>query len=605
MWTAVVIATFALGAWVLFLPLGLADSSHLPVCTCGDQALQVWFLAADHYAVVHSNFSLLSTRLDYPHGVNLMDNTSMLLLGALATPLFSAVGPVGVFVLLLRVGILVSATSCFLVLRRYVRSVLAAAVGAALYGFGPFLSHQAEIHLFLTFVPIPPILFLLVQRHLFVGRRRIGVGVALGLLAVAQYFIASEVLVATVLLSALTVTILGVCEVIRRQEAWPRVRGAAATLLVTVAVGAGLLAYPAWFALKGPQHILGRTQPPVRGIDLVDIVRAGSRQLLAAQWLGFIIKTSYQQGDMAFLGIPLLIILIIVVIVERRSRLVRYAAVFGMSAWVLALGPHLIVDGHKTKIALPFEVLDRLPVLQDLIPGRMMLYADLAAAVILAVGVDRLVRLPATLRNHGVRAPRIWLGPLAATAVGLAGLVFVLPVTGYPDVSIGAARSFLDGRASTHIPANGVALAYPYPANPEARAMIWQAESGLRFSLLGGYALRPVHRALYDKQPAVLSPGAVIDTLLGAWPARLPGSAPASPARARAMLPMFVHRYHVTTLLVDLAGNRPHRVIDLFRDVYGRPLRLGRLLIWDDLRSPRRYGPPPPRHRAIEVRARM
>src|SRR5579863_1521254 len=54
----------------------------------------MWFLAWTAFALGHHHMPLFSTYLDYPAGVNLMWNTSVLLPGALLAPLTDRAGPV-------------------------------------------------------------------------------------------------------------------------------------------------------------------------------------------------------------------------------------------------------------------------------------------------------------------------------------------------------------------------------------------------------------------------------------------------------------------------------------------------------------------------------
>jgi len=596
--TGAIITCFALGTWLFLTPLGLAPSQHLPVCACADQALQVWFLSAEHYAFAHGHLALLSTRLDYPTGVNMLDNTSMPLLALLAGPLFSLVGPVGTFDFLLRAGMFASTVACFFVLRRYVRWQLAAAVGAALFGFGPYMTHQVQDHVFLVWLPLVPIFLLLVERHLFAGRRRIDLGILIGVLAVAQYFIASEMLVATALLLGITVAVLGAGELIRGRPVRDRLVAAAPTLGVAAAIAIVCLAYPAWYALRGPQHVLGPTQQAVPGLDLLGFLRPADHLLLGSRWPGWVMPSRRRSsGDMAFLGVPLVIVLIVSVAALRRVRVVRFAAVLGVVAWILALGPRLIIHGRVTRIHLPFAVIDRLPVLQDLVPSRFVLFVDLAAGIILAVAVDRLL----THAVHQLRDRRLPPGnrlpaTVLTTLTVVAGLGFVLPVSGYPAADTGVARYFFDGRIDRLVPRNAVVLSYPYPVTPETGAMIWAADDHLRFSILGGYALRPYRDPEWNKLPPLLAPRPVLDELLSAWPAHLPGWRRTTPALARRDLPRFVRRWHITDILVQRAGRRPELIARLVRAVYGRPVRLPGLLVWNHLhaRPPGRLRPPLP-----------
>jgi hypothetical protein len=85
----------------------------------------------------------------------------------------------------------------------------------------------------------------------------------------------------------------------------------------------------------------------------------------------------------------------------------------------------------------------------------------------------------------------------------------------------------------------------------------------------------------------MLEPKAVQDVLLASWPAWLKGSSwRVSLRAAEGALPTFVHRYHVSTILVDEAGRHPRQVVRMFTAVYGRPYRYGSLLIWNLRRGP-------------------
>ena len=90
-----------------------------------------------------------------------------------------------------------------------------------------------------------------------------------------------------------------------------------------------------------------------------------------------------------YLGFPLLILLGYLVIRCRRVPLVATAAVVGVAAFILGLGPRLTVDGKVTGIPLPFAIFRHLPIVQNLEAARFSLYVQLAAAIIFALGLDQ------------------------------------------------------------------------------------------------------------------------------------------------------------------------------------------------------------------------
>src|SRR5262249_48955962 len=90
-----------------------------------------------------------------------------------------------------------------------------------------------------------------------------------------------------------------------------------------------------------------------------------------------------------YLGLPLLVLLCYFAIRYRRVPLVGTATVIGLVAFVLGLGSKLTVSGRAVGVPLPFAVFTHLPIVQNLEPARLSLYVQLAAAVIVAVGLDR------------------------------------------------------------------------------------------------------------------------------------------------------------------------------------------------------------------------
>ena len=168
-------------------------------------------------------------------------------------------GPVATYNVLLRLAFALSAFSLCLVLRRWTTWWPAAFVGGLVYGFSPYMVGQGLGHLMLVFVPLPP-LILLVLHGIVVRRRRPAwqSGVALGLLAAAQYFISPEVLLSTALAAAVAVVVTAVA---RRREVRSAAGHVARALAWAAVVAAPLLAYPGWMALAGPQHVIGPPHP--------------------------------------------------------------------------------------------------------------------------------------------------------------------------------------------------------------------------------------------------------------------------------------------------------------------------------------------------------
>jgi hypothetical protein len=590
----IVIGAYAVGSWLLFDPLGLLDASHIPAeapsrCGCFDNGQQVWLLGVAHAQVVAGHLPFFTRAVNYPTGVNLMDTASFPLLAVLAAPLTGLVGPVETLNLLMRLSLVAAATACYLVLRRLGLRTVAAALGGALYGFSPILVRETEAHLFIAFAPLPPVILLIVFRRVAgdVGRPFRG-GLLLGVLVVVQGLISIEVLAMTAVVAVAGIAVMGLARLARRQ-AVGRQAGIAARLAAGTAVIAGpLLAYPVWYLVAGPQHIHGAPSPTgAFALAPLPTLFPNAGTIVAGLWSGWRVEPQGFTDTMGFIGLPMLVVVVWVVGRGRHYGVVVPIALVGLVAWILTLGPRVRI-GHgasATRIPLPFAGIDHLPLVQSIVPNRMALFVDLALAVLVAVGADRLLAGAA----HQPR-PTILIGGAGL----LASVALLLPAAAVPIAGVAGAQEFAAASGRRLIPTGAIVLAYPYPRYSTDEAMLWQAESGMRFDLIGGYAERPltpldVH-VLGDlgvgqnrpgegtKDAAVLQPRAISRLLHGIGP--VPGGLL---ARAEADLPAFVRDHQVSTAMVDSAAPGARGVITALTAVFGRPAKTGVILIWSHL----------------------
>ncbi len=363
---------------------------------------------------------------------------SMLLLGVLASPITFLFGPVVTWNVLEWAAPFVSALSMCLVLRRWTRWWPAAFVGGLLYGFSSYVTAQAG-HLFLVFVPLPPLFFLLLHESLVRQRwspKR--VGALLGLLCVAQFFIFAELFASLVLMGAgaTVLYLLANRKHISIDTNYLKTASISAAL-----VGAVLLIYPIFVTLFGPQHINGVPNPPaalaaLHG-DLAGLVVPGYLQRLALPAL-----RSYYLLNSAtmYLGLPLILAIGAIVVLLRRRGIVQLAGALTGISLILSLGSPLYVGSHDTHLPLPFVVLAHLPLTQGFLPTRFSLYTILFGSPIVAIGLDALHHRVVTSRRLGGISPRT--RELVATGVLMAGAL----VIALPDAAIAPTGVISDGR---------------------------------------------------------------------------------------------------------------------------------------------------------------
>ena len=136
-------------------------------------------------------------------------NTSVPLLGLLASPITLIVSPVVAFNALMTLGLALSAWVMYLVARRWVGTGPAVVAGL-LYGFGPPMIGASLGHLHLIVAIFPPLVLVLLDDLLVRRRSPLRTGLLLGLAAAAQFFIGSELLTTTVIVAALGLVVLAI-----------------------------------------------------------------------------------------------------------------------------------------------------------------------------------------------------------------------------------------------------------------------------------------------------------------------------------------------------------------------------------------------------------
>lgn len=583
------VAVYGVAAVIFYHSIGPFGSSRILGCACDDQVQEVWFLSWPVFAVAHGHSILFTSWIDVPYGANLGVNTSFPLLGLLAAPLTLLAGPIASYNALLWLALVVSATSMMLVLRRWTTWWPASFVGGLLYGFSPYMIGQGAGHVFLTFVPIPPLL-LLVLDELFVRQRRSSwrPGLVLGALCAIQYFISPEVLVSSAVVAATGTAVLMIA---RRNQVRDHLRGALSGLACALALCGAVVAYPVWFTFAGRQHVAGPPDPlssttRFQG-DLAGLVLPTHHQLLAPGHLGAALTGHSAVENGLYLGLPLLAVLVGLLVAFRRRRVVAFSGVMVLVSLVLTLGSHLVVDTRQTGIPLPWDLVGRLPVLQDVLTARFSLYVQLFAAVVLGVGIDSLHTRGVSrerpgarslhLRSRGSSSNRL---SVACGAVAVFALMPLVPLP-YGATPAQVPRLFTTA-AVRRIPAGSVALFYPYQKDPNLEGMLAQAVTEMRFRIVGGLAFVPRPDGTSTAGPPNLRPDALVAVFLRAFYGDTPRYAllPLLDRSTERAICEFLVRYRVATVVVEPLGADPGLAVGYLTASIGPPARLGGTWVW-------------------------
>lgn len=551
----------------------------------GDPQQMVWFLAWIPYALGHGLDIFHSTFLDFPHGVDLANTTSVPLLGFLASPITLSLGPVAAFNILLRVAFASSASSMFFVLRSWCRPP-AAFIGGLLYGFGPYMIVQSANHLDLIFVPLPPLIVWCWYQLLFEKTRSpVKMGLLLGALCGAQALIDPELVAMLGIL--LVLGLIGFC------ATRPKMASLVLRALVRAAPYAfvffvALSAYYVWSLLFARGHLVGPVYPAtlLQGYrsDLLDPIVPTTFQFIAPLALAttaFRFVAGNITENAGYLSVTFVALFAYFTFRRRRDHVVVLSTCLALVAFILSLGPSLELDGHSTSVPLPETVLTRFPLFKNFVPARFSLFVALFAIIVVCIGLDRFL---SEVSSHRLATIRTRLADMTVVALLLVTAALAFPLTPLSTATLPWSTDTTAVLAT--IPSGSVVLNYPLPVVPNTEAMVWQAEDEMRFRLIGGYITNQATAQYGSSNPTLLSPKVVEETLLAAQFGRgfresfAPFYAAPSPhVDIRAALCHFITRNRVGAVVFwkggRFGGVDPSRIRRLFTMALGAPAHTG------------------------------
>ncbi|MGC4852399.1 DUF2079 domain-containing protein [Micromonospora sp. DT4] len=398
----VVLVALALAVWVTS-GLWRDPNARTITVNSSDQALFEWLLAFGGHAVTHGENPFFTYLINVPDGVNLAVNTSITVYAVVFAPLTYLVGPPATFLVILTLNLFATALAWYWLLSRHlVRSRLAAGVGGLFIAYSPGMVSHANAHLNWTAGWLVPLLIW----RLFALRRPgrwLRDGVILGLLVAAAFSIAAEGLFFATLALGVFVAVWALHPA-HRAEARAALPTFVRGLGVTAVVAGVLLSYPLWLHFAGPQRFHGTGfDPVIHSEDIAAFTAFPRRSLAGEAGLGTALAPNPTEEN-SFFGIPLLVLTVICFVALWRwadagRRAVLWAlGVVALIFTVLSFGPVAKVDGRRTDLPMPFDVLGQLPVVNAALPARLALVVAPVIGVLLAYAIDQLRAAPPRYR---------------------------------------------------------------------------------------------------------------------------------------------------------------------------------------------------------------
>ncbi len=391
----------------------------------GDAEQYMWYLGWFWHAIGAGRNPFVTSLINYPHGMNLMWNTSILAESALLGPIAVLIGTAATYNLwfllnYVLAGVLGQAICARLGARQWL-SILGGLLAVTL----PYMTTQSLSHISLiTIELLLGILLILVKIVQDRPRRAWLWGVLAGALLAMQFYTLLEVLVSAVLTFALTLV---VAWFVARPDLVRLARRIPLGFWVAAAITAAALALPGLYEmLFGPFRVFHSVQPEnVYVVDLVNLILPTHAFLVhfpgtdPAAWF-----TGNYAEDNGYLGVPALLLLNWAIRRLWHRPLVRVLAIVAGIVTLLGLGHSLHLIGWTSPLPLPWAAASLLPFIKDLLPTRLMLYTDLAVVAISVLAIEDY------LRSGNATAGRrpYWLfGLMIATW---------LPVLPYPNTTL-------------------------------------------------------------------------------------------------------------------------------------------------------------------------
>jgi hypothetical protein len=462
----------ALGAYLLvsFLFLAIPVISHPGRDFIGaaghDPDLFTWMLAWWPHALLHGMNPIAAHAVWSPQGTNLAWDTSIPGLALLAAPVTLLGGPVLAYNTLAVVLPALAAWTAYLLCRHLRHSFWPSMAGGYLFGFSAYVLAQTEGHPHMTSVFLVPLVALVLVRYVQGSLSGWRFVLALAVLLAFQISFSTELAFTLTLAIAVSLVLAAILIPASRRRLFRMLPPLVAAYLGAALLTSPLLAYASQHLRHGAIHPVSKYPA-----DLLSFVVPTHLTALGWGWTTSVADNfkGAPAENGAYLGIAWLVILGWFAWSFRRVATARFLVALLALGFVVELGIHLTVDGHDS-ITLPWQLVYKLPLFNNVLPVRFSMFVALAASVAVAWWAS------------SQRAPRT-----ARIALTVLAIVMVVPSVwrGVWHEHPSRPGFFTQGMYRTCFKPGDNVLMLPFPIRSDA--MLWQAESKFAFRMANGY----------------------------------------------------------------------------------------------------------------------
>ena len=407
----------ALGAFLLYLTLsvlffGRGLFGHFSTQYIGrgpDSAAFIWFLNWWAYAATHRVNPFLTKLLFAPAGVNLAWATTVPLAGWLFVPITCAFGPVVTYNVLCLLAPALAGWAAFVMCRWITRSYWPSIAGGWVFGFSSYLVSALQTHVHDTLVfPVPLAVWLILRRLSGeIGARRFVAGAGDSDRGAIPAFCRGGRERDTYWRDRIRAG-----AVIYRRRHAPRLFALTPQIGVAYAIAAVIISPYLYFMFVFGHPAESVFDPTLLGADLLSFLIPTSVNEFGRPALFGTVSRTYTATLTeigSYLAWPLIAISVLFAKARFREPVGRILIELLVIVCIFALGARVVIAGHPT-LAAPWTLVLKFPLMNKVVPVRLMVYAFLALALIVAMW----------LSDSDVRTPLRW-------GLGLALVPFMLP----------------------------------------------------------------------------------------------------------------------------------------------------------------------------------
>ena len=449
----------------------LGDFANTTIGSGPDPAAFVWIIKWWPQAIANG-WDPLHTHVAYaPDGFNMTWVTSIPGPSLVLAPLTALAGPIVSYNVLVILIPALNGWAAFFLCRGVGSNYPASVLGGYVYGFSSYVLGQVAGHPHTALIAALPLGVLLAVRF---QQRKISPAwfvIALSAVLTAQFLISVEVFLTSAIFSIAAVALSMLLFRAARGRLLEMAKWALGAYLITAVVVS-----PYLYANLSQPDTLAAINPLAFATDPVGLVVPSRLVAIGGgQFESISSRFAAEQG--AYLGVLLLALTGILAWQRRSDRVVRLLLLVLAFGFVASLGARLELLGQVTQVRLPWAPFIHLPITKYVIPSRMILYAWLALALLLALGLSA-------------------LGGRLRWALALGGAVLLLPATGLSSPVDGkpfwssrrqVPAFFRSAELRASLPGRGTTLVLPYGVADDGESMIWQAEAGMGFAMPDGY----------------------------------------------------------------------------------------------------------------------